>query len=91
MPVSVWLSLALFAVGIFVLGYTRRGRALYAIGGNAAAAKAAGIRTDRVIWWTLILVRRARRARRPHVQRAPGLGCRRAGERLHLHRSSPPP
>ena len=47
--------LPLFAVGIFVLGYTRRGRALYAIGGNAAAARAAGIRTDRVIWGTLIL------------------------------------
>jgi simple sugar transport system permease protein len=55
LPVSVWLSLSLFAVGIFVLGYTRRGRALYAIGGNAAAAKAAGIRTDRVIWWTFII------------------------------------
>lgn len=54
-PVSVWLTLALFAAGIFVLGYTRRGRALYAIGGNAAAAKAAGIRTDRVVWGTLIV------------------------------------
>jgi simple sugar transport system permease protein len=54
-PVSVWLSLALFAAGIVALGYTRRGRALYAVGGNASAAKAAGIRTDRVIWWTLII------------------------------------
>src|SRR5437763_6994101 len=53
--VSVWLSLSLFAVGIVVLGYTRWGRALYAIGGNASAAKAAGIRTDRVIWCTLII------------------------------------
>ena len=55
LPVSVWLSLLLFAAGIFVLGYTRSGRALYAIGGNSAAAKAAGIRVDRVIWLTLII------------------------------------
>ncbi len=54
-PVSVWLCLALFAVAIVVMGYTRPGRALYAIGGNVAAAKAAGIRTDRVVWVTLII------------------------------------
>src|SRR3954451_8346641 len=34
LPVSVWLCLLLFAAGIVVLGYTRFGRALYAIGGN---------------------------------------------------------
>ena len=49
MPLSVWLCLALFAVGIVVLGYTRFGRALYAIGGNADAARAAGIRVERVL------------------------------------------
>ncbi|MGZ4356741.1 MAG: ABC transporter permease [Gaiellaceae bacterium] len=54
-PVAVYLCLALFAVGIVVLGYTRWGRALYAIGGNVAAAKAAGIRTDRVLWVTLAI------------------------------------
>lgn len=54
-PVAVWLCLALYAVAIVVLGYTRWGRSLYAIGGNVAAAKAAGIRTDRVIWTTLII------------------------------------
>ena len=50
LPASVWISLFLFAVGIAVLGFTRVGRSLYAIGGNAAAAKAAGIRVDRVVW-----------------------------------------
>lgn len=53
-PVSVWLCLVLFAVGIVVLGYTRFGRALYAIGGNIDAARAAGIRTSRVLWIALI-------------------------------------
>ncbi|WP_433087582.1 ABC transporter permease [Dactylosporangium sp. CA-052675] len=54
-PASVWLSLLLFAAGIVVLGYTRPGRALYAIGGNVDAARAAGIRTDRILWLTLII------------------------------------
>ncbi|HEY8728128.1 MAG TPA: ABC transporter permease [Acidothermaceae bacterium] len=54
LPVSVWVSLLLFAIGIGVLGYTRAGRSLYAIGGNPAAAKAAGIRVERVVWCTFI-------------------------------------
>lgn len=54
-PASIWVSLMLFAVGIVVLGYTRVGRALYAIGGNADAARAAGIRTDRVLWAALVV------------------------------------
>ncbi|MEV4141481.1 ABC transporter permease [Dactylosporangium sp. NPDC049742] len=54
-PASVWISLLLFAAGIVVLGFTRAGRALYAIGGNVDAARAAGIRTDRILWTTLIV------------------------------------
>jgi simple sugar transport system permease protein len=54
-PVSVWICLASFAVAGVVFGYTRWGRALYAIGGNVAAAKAAGIRADRVLWTGLVL------------------------------------
>jgi simple sugar transport system permease protein len=53
-PASIWLCLLLFAVGIVLLGFTRYGRALYAIGGNVDAAKAAGIRTDRVRWTALV-------------------------------------
>jgi simple sugar transport system permease protein len=53
-PISIWLCLALFAAGIVVLGFTRFGRALYAIGGNLDAARAAGIRTDRVLWIALV-------------------------------------
>jgi simple sugar transport system permease protein len=50
MPASIWICLVLFAVAIVVLGWTSFGRSLYAIGGNVDAAKAAGIRTDRVLW-----------------------------------------
>lgn len=53
-PASIWLCLALFAAGIVVLGYTGFGRSLYAIGGNVDAAKAAGIRTNRVLWTALV-------------------------------------
>jgi simple sugar transport system permease protein len=55
LPASIWVCMLAFAVGIVVLGYTRAGRALYAIGGNVDAARAAGIRTDRVLWLTLIV------------------------------------
>ncbi|GAA1382954.1 ABC transporter permease [Catellatospora chokoriensis] len=55
MPASVWVCLAVFAIAIVVLGFTRAGRALYAIGGNVDAARAGGIRTDRVLWLTLVV------------------------------------
>ncbi|MFJ9543750.1 ABC transporter permease [Streptomyces sp. NPDC101225] len=54
MPASIWICLALFAVAVVVLGWTSFGRSLYAIGGNVDAAKAAGIRTDRVLWIVLV-------------------------------------
>ena len=48
-PVSVVLCGVLYIAAIFAMGYLRQGRAIYAIGGNAAAARAAGIRTDRIV------------------------------------------
>jgi simple sugar transport system permease protein len=48
-PASVWVCAMLFGVGVVVLGWLRHGRSLYAIGGNVDAARAAGIRTDRVL------------------------------------------
>ncbi|TDC69352.1 ABC transporter permease [Actinomadura sp. GC306] len=50
LPLSVWLAAGCFAVAGFVLRYHRLGRALYAVGGNAEAARAAGIRVERVIF-----------------------------------------
>ena len=47
-PVSVWLTVATFVVAALFLRYHRIGRAMYAIGGNLEAARAAGIPVDRV-------------------------------------------
>ncbi|WP_308164445.1 ABC transporter permease [Nonomuraea sediminis] len=55
LPASIWIAAVLFALGIFGMGYLRIGRALYAIGGNIDAARAAGIRVDRVLWGVFIL------------------------------------
>ena len=47
-PVSLIVAVAIFVlVGLF-LRYHRTGRAIYAVGGNPDAARAAGIRVDRV-------------------------------------------
>src|SRR5690606_6024911 len=54
-PASIWIAGALFAAGIAGLAYLRVGRALYAIGGNIDAARAAGIRVDRVLWGVFVL------------------------------------
>src|SRR6266567_555904 len=47
-PVSVWVTGAIFLFASLFLRYHRVGRAIYAIGGNTEAARAAGIRVDRV-------------------------------------------
>jgi simple sugar transport system permease protein len=47
-PLSVWLAAVAFGLAGFMLKYHHWGRALYAIGGNAEAARAAGIRVQRV-------------------------------------------
>ncbi|QKW10058.1 ABC transporter permease [Streptomyces sp. NA04227] len=54
MAASIWICLLLFAVGGCALAWLRHGRALYAIGGNAEAARAAGIKVDRLTWVVLI-------------------------------------
>lgn len=48
-PAAIWITAILFVIAGLVLRYTSWGRALYAIGGNADAAKAAGIRVDFVL------------------------------------------
>ncbi|MFG2502759.1 ABC transporter permease [Streptomyces sp. NPDC048441] len=54
-PLSVWLAAVSFGIAGFVLKYHRVGRALYAIGGNADAARAAGIRVERVMLGVFIV------------------------------------
>ncbi len=47
-PVSVWVTVATFILAALFLRYHRVGRAMYAIGGNLEAARAAGIKVDRI-------------------------------------------
>lgn len=47
-PVSVWVTGLIFLLASLFLKYHRTGRALYAIGGNVEAARAAGIHVDRI-------------------------------------------
>jgi simple sugar transport system permease protein len=48
-PASVVIVALLFALAGAFLRWHRIGRSIYAIGGNAAAARAAGVRVDRII------------------------------------------
>lgn len=54
-PVSAWLAAVAFGLAGLALRYLRVGRALYAIGGNAGAARAAGIRVERVTWSVYVI------------------------------------
>ncbi|SDS52961.1 simple sugar transport system permease protein [Streptomyces sp. TLI_053] len=54
-PAAIWICSLLFLAGGSALAWLRHGRALYAIGGNSEAARAAGIRVDRITWIVLIL------------------------------------
>lgn len=47
-PVAVWVTGLVFLLAALFLRYHRVGRAIYAIGGNVEAARAAGIRVDRI-------------------------------------------
>jgi simple sugar transport system permease protein len=47
-PVSVWVTGAIFLLAALFLRFHRVGRAIYAIGGNTEAARAAGIHVDRI-------------------------------------------
>ena len=55
LPLAVWLAAGSFLVAGVILRYHRLGRALYAIGGNAEAARAAGIRVERITWGVYIV------------------------------------
>jgi simple sugar transport system permease protein len=54
-PLAVWLAALAFLIAGLVLRYHRLGRALYAIGGNPEAARAAGIRVERITWGVYVL------------------------------------
>jgi simple sugar transport system permease protein len=54
-PVSIWIAAILYLVFGLFLRFHRLGRALYAIGGNAEAARVAGVRVERVMWGTFVV------------------------------------
>jgi simple sugar transport system permease protein len=54
LPMSVIVFVMVATVVGLVFQYHRYGRALYAVGGNEEAARAAGINVDRVIWSAFI-------------------------------------
>jgi len=53
-PISVFVLIAVACVVGVTFNYHRYGRALYAVGGNEDAARAAGINVDRIIWSAFI-------------------------------------
>ncbi len=55
LPAALWVSAGLYLVGSLILARHRFGRALYAIGGNAEAARAAGIPVDRYVWAVFVI------------------------------------
>ncbi len=55
LPLAVWLAALAFLVAGVILRYHRLGRALYAIGGNPEAARAAGIRVERITWGVYVI------------------------------------
>ncbi|GAA1955039.1 ABC transporter permease [Amycolatopsis minnesotensis] len=55
LPMSVWLAALAYLITGLVLRYHRVGRALYAIGGNREAARAAGIRVDKITWLVFVV------------------------------------
>ncbi len=54
-PIIVPLVLAVLWVGTFALDRTRFGRYIYAIGGNAEAARRSGVKVRWVRWWAFVL------------------------------------
>jgi D-xylose transport system permease protein len=54
-PIVVVFVLVILWLGTFVLDRTRYGRYLYAIGGNAEAARRAGVKVILIKWWAFII------------------------------------
>ncbi len=55
-PYFVWITIVCFAIFGFILARTKFGRSLYAIGGNEAAARLAGLRPKRIITISYVIM-----------------------------------
>ncbi|RKD21412.1 ribose transport system permease protein [Caminicella sporogenes DSM 14501] len=47
-PIPIYIMILVFALGYYILKYTRLGRYIYALGGNEEATKLSGISTDNI-------------------------------------------
>lgn len=56
LPFSVWLMIVAFIIGGVVLAKTRFGRSVYAIGGNAQAARLAGMNPQRIVTISFVMM-----------------------------------
>lgn len=56
LPFSVWLMIIAFIIGGVVLARTRFGRSVYAVGGNAQAARLAGMNPERIVTTSFVLM-----------------------------------
>ncbi len=54
-PIIVPVVLTILWIGTFVLDRTRFGRYVYAIGGNAEAARRSGIKVRWIKWWCFVI------------------------------------
>ncbi|MEM6763253.1 MAG: ABC transporter permease [Pseudomonadota bacterium] len=54
-PVPIYFAVGLILVMWFFVNWTRFGRYLYAVGGNAKAAELSGINTKGVLFWTYVV------------------------------------
>ena len=53
-PILIYYLVVIVAILWFVLEHTSVGRSMYATGGNPEAARLAGVRTDAMVWGSLI-------------------------------------
>ena len=81
LPWVVLVVLAMLVIWTILLGRTRFGRYIYAIGGNAEAARRAGVNTDRIRVHGLRAVRPDRRHHRHHLLLLPGVDLQRRQRR----------
>jgi len=54
-PIIVPVVLVILWIGTFVLDRTKFGRYVYAIGGNAEAARRSGVKVRWVKWWAFVI------------------------------------
>lgn len=52
---EVWVALIVIAVAAYAMRYTVVGRQIYAIGGNVEAARAAGVKVERIVFGLFVL------------------------------------